>query len=151
LQPEMSAVPLTDALLAHIEQGVYSFMVVNYANGDMVGHSGILAAAIQAVETIDTCLARVVPAVLAAGGVVLITADHGNCEQLEDYATGEPHTYHTLNPVPFLLVAPTDSPLRHATLRPGRLCDVTPTILDLLDLAPAPEMACGSLIVKHTT
>ncbi|MDQ2807630.1 MAG: 2,3-bisphosphoglycerate-independent phosphoglycerate mutase [Chloroflexota bacterium] len=151
LQPEMSAIPLTDALLEHIQSGVYSFMVVNYANGDMVGHSGILSAAIKAVETIDTCLARVVPAVLAAGGVVLITADHGNCEQLEDYATGEPHTYHTLNPVPFLLVAPADSPLRQATLRPGRLCDVTPTILDLLDLAPAPEMACGSLIVKRET
>ncbi|HMA36368.1 MAG TPA: 2,3-bisphosphoglycerate-independent phosphoglycerate mutase, partial [Chloroflexia bacterium] len=126
LQPEMSAPALTDALLERIGRGVYDFMVVNYANGDMVGHSGILPAAIQAVETVDRCLGRVVPAVLAQGGVVLITADHGNCEQMEDYATGEPHTYHTLNPVPFLLVAPEGSPLRQVRLRPGRLCDVTP-------------------------
>jgi 2,3-bisphosphoglycerate-independent phosphoglycerate mutase len=146
LQPEMSAVELTDALLEHLNSGVYDFMIVNYANGDMVGHSGILSAAIKAVETVDRCLARVVPAVLAQGGVVLITSDHGNCEQMEDYDTGEAHTYHTLNPVPFILVAPEGSPLRQARLRPGRLCDVTPTILDLLDLHPASEMTCGSLI-----
>ncbi|HUS13390.1 MAG TPA: 2,3-bisphosphoglycerate-independent phosphoglycerate mutase [Chloroflexia bacterium] len=148
LQPEMSAPALTDALLEHLGQGVYDFMVVNYANGDMVGHSGILSATIAAVEAIDTCLGRVIPAVLAAGGVAIITADHGNCEQMEDYATGEPHTYHTLNPVPFLLVAPEGSPLRAVSLLPGRLCDVTPTILDLLDLHPAPEMNCRSLLVR---
>jgi 2,3-bisphosphoglycerate-independent phosphoglycerate mutase len=147
LQPEMSAIPLTDALLERIASGVYDFIVVNYANGDMVGHSGKLSAAIKAVETVDTCLGRVVPAILAKGGVALITADHGNCEQLEDYETSEPHTYHTLNPVPFILVAPEGSPLRQVRLRPGRLCDVTPTILDIMHLHPAPEMNCGTLIV----
>lgn len=147
LQPEMSAPALTAALLERIQSGAYDFIVVNYANGDMVGHSGILAAAIKAVEAVDGCLGRVVPAVLAQGGVVLITADHGNCDQMEDYETGEPHTYHTLNPVPFLLVAPEGSPLRRVQLRPGRLCDVTPTILDLLRLNPAREMNCRSLIV----
>lgn len=147
LQPEMSAPALTDELIKRVESGVYDFMVINYANGDMVGHSGILAAAIKAVETVDTCLGRVIPVVLAQGGVALITADHGNCEQMEDYETGEPHTYHTLNPVPFLLVAPEGSPLRHATVRRGRLCDVTPTILDLMGLDPAHGMSCDSLIV----
>jgi 2,3-bisphosphoglycerate-independent phosphoglycerate mutase len=147
LQPEMSAVPLTDALLEHVRSGTYDFIVCNYANGDMVGHSGKLAAAIRAVETVDTCLARVVPTVRDQGGLLLITADHGNCEQLIDYATGEPHTYHTLNPVPFILVAPDGSPLREAHLRPdGRLCDVTPTILDIMDLDLAPEMTCRTLI-----
>ncbi|MGI8586433.1 MAG: 2,3-bisphosphoglycerate-independent phosphoglycerate mutase [Chloroflexia bacterium] len=147
LKPEMSAPELTDELLARIGSGIYDFMVVNYANGDMVGHSGILSAAIKAVETVDACLGRVVPAVLAQGGVLLITSDHGNCEQMEDYATGEPHTYHTLNPVPFLVVSPEASPLRDAKLRPGRLCDITPTILDILEIPPAPEMTCRSLIV----
>jgi 2,3-bisphosphoglycerate-independent phosphoglycerate mutase len=146
LQPEMSAIPLTDNLLAQIKSGGYDFIIVNYANGDMVGHSGILSAAIRAVETVDTCLSRVVPAILEQGGVALITADHGNCEQLEDYETGEPHTYHTTNPVPFILVAPAGSPLRHVTLHKGRLCDVTPTILDIMNLAPAPEMGCNTLI-----
>jgi 2,3-bisphosphoglycerate-independent phosphoglycerate mutase len=112
----------------------------------MVGHSGILSAAIKAVETVDTCLGRVVPAVLERGGVLLITADHGNCEQMEDYETGEPHTYHTTNPVPFILVAPDGSPLRNVTLHAGRLCDLTPTILDIMDLPAAPEMGCASLI-----
>ncbi len=145
-QPEMSAIELTDALVARIESGTYDFIVANYANADMVGHSGILSAAVRAVETVDACLSRVVPAVLAQGGVALITADHGNAEQMEDYATGTPHTYHTLNPVPFILVAPDGSPLRQVTLRTGRLCDVTPTILDIMHLHPAPEMNCGTLI-----
>jgi 2,3-bisphosphoglycerate-independent phosphoglycerate mutase len=148
LQPEMSAIPLTDALIEHVRSGTYDFIVCNYANGDMVGHSGKLAAAIRAVETVDSCLGRVVPTVREQGGLLLITSDHGNCEQLIDYATGEPHTYHTLNPVPFILVAPDGSPLREAHLRPdGRLCDVTPTILDIMDLGLASEMTCRTLIV----
>ncbi|MDQ6603884.1 MAG: 2,3-bisphosphoglycerate-independent phosphoglycerate mutase [Chloroflexota bacterium] len=149
LQPEMSAAALTDGLLERISSGGYDFIIVNYANGDMVGHSGILSAAIRAVETVDTCLGRVVPAVLAQGGLAIITADHGNVEQLEDYATGGPHTYHTLNPVPFILVGPAGSSYRQVTLRRGRLCDVTPTILDLLELHPAREMNCGSLILRE--
>ncbi len=147
LKPEMSAYPLTDELVTHVRSGTYDFMVCNYANGDMVGHSGKLAAAIQAVETVDTCLARVVPVVREQGGLLLITADHGNCEQLVDYVTGEPHTYHTLNPVPFILVAPDGSPLQEAHLRPGgRLCDVTPTILDIMRLELASEMNCRTLL-----
>ena len=148
LKPEMSAYELTDALVEHIRSGAYDFVVCNYANGDMVGHSGMLAA-IKAVETVDTCLGRVVPTIREAGGLALITADHGNCEQLVDYATGAPHTYHTLNPVPFILVAPDGSPLQRAHLRlGGRLCDVTPTILDLMQLPLAPEMTCRSLLVR---
>lgn len=146
LQPEMSAYGVTDALVEHLRSGVYDFAVCNFANGDMVGHSGILAAAIKAVETVDSCLGRVVPVVRELGGLTLITADHGNCEQMIDYATGAPHTYHTLNPVPFLVVPPAGSPLHHATLRQdGRLCDVTPTILRVMNLDPAPEMACTPL------
>ena len=99
-KPEMSAEPLTDELLAPARERDYAFILLNYANPDMVGHTGVLAAAIKAVETIDRCLERVAEAVLARGGAVLITADHGNCEQMIDPVTGEPHTAHTTNPVP---------------------------------------------------
>ncbi|HEU0113251.1 MAG TPA: 2,3-bisphosphoglycerate-independent phosphoglycerate mutase [Thermomicrobiales bacterium] len=152
LLPAMSALAVTDAVVAAIRSGAYAFVIVNYANGDMVGHTGSLPAAIQAVETVDRCLGEVVAAALAAGGVALVTADHGNAEAMIDPQTGLPLTAHTTNPVPFILVAPDDSSLRHARLRPdGRLAAVAPTVLGLLGLSPPPEMtepdlmAAGSL------
>ena len=106
LQPEMSAPEVTDKLVAAIESGRFDVIVLNYANADMVGHTGRLDAAVKAVETIDKCLGRVAVAVEKAGGTLVVTADHGNAEMMRDPETGEPHTAHTLNPVPFLVVNP---------------------------------------------
>jgi 2,3-bisphosphoglycerate-independent phosphoglycerate mutase len=146
LQPEMSALALTDAVVAAIARGVYRLVVVNYANGDMVGHTGVLSAAVRAIETVDACLARVVAATLEAGGIALVTADHGNAEEMIDPGTGMPMTAHTTNVVPVVLVAPESSPLRHATLHDGRLAAVAPTILQLLDIVPPAEMTEPSLL-----
>jgi 2,3-bisphosphoglycerate-independent phosphoglycerate mutase len=149
LQPEMSALAVTDAVVAAIESGRYRLIVVNFANGDMVGHTGVLTAAISAIETVDACLRRVIAATLAAGGVALVTADHGNAEEMIDLVTGEPMTAHTTNPVPVVLVTPAASPFRHVALRPdGRLAAVAPTLLQLLGLAPPPEMTESSLIAS---
>ncbi|HET7092053.1 MAG TPA: 2,3-bisphosphoglycerate-independent phosphoglycerate mutase, partial [Thermomicrobiales bacterium] len=148
LLPEMSAPAVTDAVVAAIRSGAYAFVIVNYANGDMVGHTGSLPAAIRAVETVDGCLGEVVAATLAAGGVALVTADHGNAEEMIDPQTGLPLTAHTTNPVPFILVAPDGSPLRHGRLRPGgRLAAVAPTVLDLLGIPLPPEMTEPGLLV----
>jgi 2,3-bisphosphoglycerate-independent phosphoglycerate mutase len=131
LQPEMSALGITDALLADLDARRHDVVICNFANADMVGHTGKLEATVRAVETLDTCLARIVPAVRARGGTVLITADHGNCEQMWDSALKSPHTAHTSNPVPLVLVGAADNrPLRAG----GALCDVAPTILALLGL-----------------
>lgn len=146
LQPEMSALALTDAVVAAIERGVFRLVVVNYANGDMVGHTGVFAAAVRAVETVDACLARVIVATLAAGGVALVTADHGNAEEMIDPGTGMPMTAHTTNVVPVVLVAPEASPLRHAALHDGRLAAVAPTVLQLLGITPPAEMTEPSLL-----
>jgi 2,3-bisphosphoglycerate-independent phosphoglycerate mutase len=149
LQPEMSAAEVTDRLVAAIDDGRYDFILVNYANTDMVGHTGVFEAARRAVETVDSCLARVVAAVRRSGGAMLITADHGNAETMIDPETGQPHTAHTLNPVPALLVeAP--SPARNAprALRHGRLADVAPTVLELLGLDPPAEMTGHSLLAR---
>ena len=125
-------------------------MVANFANGDMVGHSGKLDATIKAVETVDQCVGQVLEAVRAAGGILLITADHGNAEQMRDHETGGPHTYHTTNPVPFIFVAPDNSPWRQTALRDGgRLCDITPTVLDIMEIDLAPDMTCQSLIASQ--
>ena len=130
-----------------IESGRFAFVIVNFANPDMVGHSGVLGAAIAACETVDACAARVVDAVLAAGGVALITADHGNAEVMIDEATGGPHTAHTTNPVPVWLASAPGDPLRAVTLRRGgRLADVAPTLLGLLGLPLAADMTGTSLI-----
>jgi 2,3-bisphosphoglycerate-independent phosphoglycerate mutase len=145
-KPEMSAREVTDKLVEAIGTGRYGFILVNYANPDMVGHTGVLPAAVKAVETVDSCLARVVEAVLERDGDVLITADHGNCEQMVDPATGEPHTAHTTNPVPVWWAT------RHArgrTLRDGGLADVAPTLLELLELPVPPEMTGRSLLVRE--
>jgi 2,3-bisphosphoglycerate-independent phosphoglycerate mutase len=143
LRPEMSAPEVTDKLVAAIDGGRFDLIVVNYANTDMVGHTGDLAAAIKAVETVDKCLGRVRDAVAAAGGTMLITADHGNAELMQDPQSHEPHTAHTLNRVPVLLVNP---PPLAVALRDGRLADVAPTVLALMGLRPPAEMTGRSLI-----
>jgi 2,3-bisphosphoglycerate-independent phosphoglycerate mutase len=147
LLPEMSAQGVTEAVVAAIRSGKYAFVIVNYANGDMVGHTGSLPAAIRAVETVDRCVGELVAATLAAEGVALITADHGNAETMIDLQTGLRLTAHTTNPVPFILVAPDDSLLRHARLRAdGRLAAVAPTVLRLLGIPLPPEMTEPGLL-----
>ena len=141
LQPEMSAVEVTDKVVAAIESGKYDFIILNYANGDMVGHTGVMAAAVKAVETVDTCVGRCVAAVKKAGGAVAITADHGNAEQMRDRITGQPFTQHTTNPVPFVVVSE-----RVTALREGRLSDIAPTLLELAGIAPPSEMTGRSLL-----
>jgi 2,3-bisphosphoglycerate-independent phosphoglycerate mutase len=141
LKPEMSAVEVTDKLVAAIESGKYDAIVCNYANGDMVGHTGNLAAAVKAVETLDQCVGRVVAAARAAGGEVLITADHGNCERMYDPDTAQPHTAHTLNRVPFVYVG------RPATVAAGgALQDIAPTMHSLMGLPRPPEMTGKPLV-----
>jgi len=137
LKPEMSAQGVTDVLCATIEKRNHDFILCNYANGDMVGHSGVLPAAVKAVETVDQCLTRVLAGAEDGGATLLITADHGNCELMIDPVSGGPHTAHTTNPVPFLIVGPDDG---HALRHGGSLCDVGPTLLHLLDIEPPPEM-----------
>ncbi len=150
LQPEMSAAGVTDAVVAAIASGRFAFVIVNFANCDMVGHTGVFAAAVRAVETVDRCLGQVVAATLAAGGVALVTADHGNAEEMIDRLTGKPMTAHTINPVPVLLVTPEHHPARHVPLRAGgRLCAVAPTILGLLDIPLPAEMTEASLVQDH--
>jgi len=142
-QPEMSAPEVTDKVVEAIEAGRFDVIVLNYANTDMVGHTGRIDAAIKAVETVDACLGRLSDAVERAGGTLVITADHGNAEMMRDPQTGEPHTAHTLNPVPFIVVNPRRAIAR---LNDGRLCDVAPTLLDLLGLPKPAAMTGKSLI-----
>jgi 2,3-bisphosphoglycerate-independent phosphoglycerate mutase len=147
LQPSMSAAGVTDAVVESIASGRFAFVIVNYANCDMVGHTGVLAAAVAAVETVDACLRRIVEATLTAGGALLVTADHGNAEEMIDRHTGQPMTAHTTNPVPVVLVAPDASPLRHASIRPdGVLSAMAPTLLELLDVPVPASMTQPSLI-----
>ncbi|HVB74330.1 MAG TPA: 2,3-bisphosphoglycerate-independent phosphoglycerate mutase [Ktedonobacteraceae bacterium] len=146
LQPEMSAAGVTDTAVERIRSGQYDLVIMNYANADMVGHTGVVEAAIKAVETVDTGIGRVVEATLAMGGGLLITADHGNAEQLIDYDTGKPFTAHTTNPVPLYFVVPQ---LARAKLRTdGILADVAPTILDVLHIAQPKDMTGRTLIVR---
>ncbi len=141
LQPEMSAPALTDAAVKAIDGGQYAMLILNFANPDMVGHTGSLAAAIIAVETVDTALGRIVAAIAAQGGWLLVTADHGNCEMMRDPVTGGPHTAHTTNKVPVLLAGPTNRPMHD-----GRLADIAPTMLELMGLATPPEMTGRSVL-----
>ena len=144
LQPEMSAPEVTDRLVEAIGSGKYDLIIANYANPDMVGHTGIMKAAVKAVETVDACLGRLRQAVEKAGGVLIITADHGNVEQMKDPVTGAPHTAHTLLDVPIIVVnAQCVSPIR---LRNGRLADVAPTLLDLVGLQKPRQMTGESLV-----
>ncbi len=141
LQPQMSAYEVTDKLVAAITSGSYDAIVCNYANGDMVGHTGNLDAATQAVETLDVCIGRVVRAARDVGGEVLITADHGNAEMMYDPATGQPHTAHTLNLVPCLYVG------RPAAIADGgALQDIAPTLLWMLGISQPPEMTGRPLV-----
>lgn len=136
--PEMSAVQVTDKLLEALDRHPPDVTILNFANADMVGHTGDMYAAVEAVRTLDSCLARIVPRYLELGGMVAITADHGNCEMMEDPETGEPHTAHTTNPVPFVLVG---KDVKGMGLRSGgRLCDIVTTLLPLLGLCPDPAM-----------
>jgi 2,3-bisphosphoglycerate-independent phosphoglycerate mutase len=143
-KPEMSAEEVTRRLIERLGETEYDFVLVNFANPDMVGHTGVLPAAVKAVETIDSCLERVTARVLELGGTVLVTADHGNCELMVDPETGEPHTAHTTNPVPIYWV--TRDAAGHR-LRDGTLADLAPTVLALLGLERPPEMTGRSLIV----
>ncbi|MEX6503903.1 2,3-bisphosphoglycerate-independent phosphoglycerate mutase [Pseudomonas zhanjiangensis] len=142
LQPQMSAPEVTDRIVEAIEQQRYDVIVVNYANGDMVGHTGVFAAAVQAVECLDQCVGRIVAALDKVGGEALITADHGNVEQMEDACTGQAHTAHTCEPVPFIYVGKRQVALREG----GVLADVAPTMLTLMGLPVPAEMTGRSII-----
>jgi len=148
LKPEMSAYEVTDKLVAAIGSGRFDFVVVNYANTDMVGHSGKLDPAIAAVEAVDRCLARLEQAILKAGGALLVTADHGNAEMMCDPLTGRPHTAHTLNRVPVVLLG---AGAAVAALRDGELADIAPTLLALLGMPQPKAMTGHSLIVSAKT
>ncbi len=144
-KPEMSAAKVTEEAVRRILEGDYAFVLINYANPDMVGHTGILGAAVKAVETVDSALDRLAGAVLARGGTLLVTADHGNCELMVDPTTGAPHTAHTTNPVPIFWIS------RDAVggqLRDGGLADLAPTVLDLMGLPQPEEMTGRSLIAR---
>jgi 2,3-bisphosphoglycerate-independent phosphoglycerate mutase len=143
LQPEMSAAEVTDKFVEAVQHG-YDLIVVNYANPDMVGHTGDLEAAKAACTAVDTGLGKVLTALEIAGGAMVICADHGNCETMIDPVTGGPHTAHTLNPVPVILVGGPQG----ARLRDGRLADLAPTLLELMAVDLPPEMTGQSLIQK---
>jgi len=147
LQPEMSAFEVTDKLVGAIGSGRFDLIVVNYANTDMVGHTGDLGAAIKAVEAVDQCLGRLEAAVIKAGGALLVTADHGNAEMMHDPATGQAHTAHTMNLVPAILVG---GPKGVKRLADGRLADVAPTLIELLGLERPAEMTGHSLLIGDT-
>ena len=144
LKPEMSAYEVTDKLIEAIKQDKYDSIILNYANTDMVGHTGSLEAAIKAVETIDECLGKVLEVCKEKGAVILITADHGNCEQMIDYKTGEPHTAHTTNPVPLILFG-----MEGVSIKSGKLADLAPTMLDIMGLEKPKEMTGESLLIRN--
>ncbi|WP_172143335.1 2,3-bisphosphoglycerate-independent phosphoglycerate mutase [Pseudomonas tumuqii] len=143
LQPEMSAAEVTDRIVEAIEQQRYDVIIVNYANGDMVGHTGVFDAAVKAVEFLDSCVGRIVAALDKVGGEALLTADHGNVEQMEDACTGQVHTAHTCEPVPFIYIGKRQLSIREG----GVLADVAPTMLTLLGL-PIPQEMTGTSIIQ---
>ena len=143
-KPEMSAAEVTELVLNEIKSGRSELIIVNYANGDMVGHTGVLEAAVRAVETVDACVGKIVDQTLQAGGSLIITADHGNCEQMTDPQTGGPHTAHTTYDVPLIVVEPGIE--NKTLLSGGRLADIAPTVLALMGLEKPPEMTGKSLI-----
>ena len=145
LKPEMSAPIVCDKLVEAIESGKYDVIIINFANPDMVGHTGVESAAIKAIETVDACVGRAVEAIKAAGGVLFICADHGNAEVMVDEATGEPWTAHTTNQVPFVLVGADPA---YKLCEGGRLCDIVPTLIELMGLEKPKEMTGESLLVK---
>ena len=147
LQPEMSAAGVRDAIIGALASGTYDFIMANFANGDMVGHTGVFSVAVKAVETVDACLSEVLDHVLVQGGAAIVTADHGNAEEMLIPGTDQVWTAHTTNPVPVVLVVPDSTALRQSTLRPdGLLADVAPTILQLMGITPPEQMTGKSLI-----
>ena len=143
LQPQMSAPEVTDRIVEAIDKQEFDVIIVNYANGDMVGHTGVFEAAVQAVECLDNCLERITSALKRVGGEALITADHGNCEQMTDHHTGQAHTAHTTEPVPFIYFGERPASIRSG----GVLADVAPTLLTLMGV-PVPEEMTGTSIVQ---
>jgi 2,3-bisphosphoglycerate-independent phosphoglycerate mutase len=144
LMPEMSACKVADAAVARLDKGGIDVLIMNFANPDMVGHTGILPAAMKAIEAVDECMGRVIDKVRAMGGEVLLTADHGNAEQMIDNSSCQPHTAHTTDDVPFFYIGDRDVRVREG----GALCDVAPTVLELLGIDPPPEMTGTSLLEK---
>ena len=144
-KPEMSAHEITEEAEKAIASGKYDFIVMNYANPDMVGHTGIIPATIKALETVDVCVDRVLKALLAADGQMFVCADHGNADKMVDKESGEPFTAHTTNPVPFVLVNCKEA---KGISSGGRLCDISPTLLAMMGLAQPTEMTGRSLLVK---
>ena len=145
LKPEMSVYEVTDKLVDAIENQRFDVIICNFANGDMVGHTGIMEAALKAVAAVDDCLGRVVEAIKKVGGVLFVTADHGNVEKMVDEVTGEPYTAHTVGKVSAVLIN-CQTPIKG--LRDGRLADVSPTLLDLLGIPQPAEMTGHSLLEK---
>jgi len=143
LKPEMSAYEVADKVIEQIRQDIFDVIILNFANPDMVGHTGVFEAAVKAVEAVDECIGKVVNCIEEKGGTLLLTADHGNAEQMLDYETGEPYTAHTCNPVPFILVS--DKPYK---LRTGKLADIAPTMLELLNIEKPKEMTGESLLLS---
>jgi 2,3-bisphosphoglycerate-independent phosphoglycerate mutase len=147
LKPEMSASGIADAVVKATEEGTFDVVIVNFANADMVGHSGKIEPTVKAVETVDACLSRIESAIRAKGGAMLITADHGNAEMMIDPATGGPHTAHTTNPVPFIVVSEN---AKQFTLKPnGSLRDISPTLLGMLGLDEPKEMTGADLRISR--
>ncbi len=144
LKPSMSAYEVTEEALKRIESDKYDCIILNFANCDMVGHTGVMEAAVEAVETVDECVGKVVDAILSKGGVALITADHGNADQMVDPDTKEVFTAHTTNPVPFIIVGKGDLKMREG----GKLCDIAPTMLDIMNL-PKPSEMTGETLILH--
>ena len=143
-KPEMSAYEVTDALIKEIEQDKFDVIIMNYANCDMVGHTGIPEAARKAVEAVDDCLSRLIPVILAKGGAVILTADHGNAELMKDYQTGEPYTAHTTFPVPVIVIG-VQEPIQ---VKNGMLADLAPTLLELIGI-PKPDEMTGTSLINH--
>jgi 2,3-bisphosphoglycerate-independent phosphoglycerate mutase len=147
LKPEMSAAGIADAVVKATNDSAFDVIIVNFANADMVGHSGKIEATVKAVETVDACLAIIEKAVRAKGGAMLITADHGNAEMMIDPATGGPHTAHTTNPVPFIVLS---DDAKQFTLKPnGSLRDISPTILGMLGINEPKEMTGSDLRIPR--
>ena len=145
MQPEMSAYKVTDRVCEALENEKYDVIILNFANTDMVGHTGSMPAAIKAVEAVDKCIGRIVKIIEDKKGNLIITADHGNAEQMIDYKTGEPHTAHTTNPVPIILVT---SDKQISLKENGKLADLAPTMLELMEIEKPKEMTGESLIER---